>query len=63
MATSMFSRRHYEAIAEIIRDAGNDTNCYDVSELWDVFRERFATMFEADNPRFDRAKWEEACER
>ena len=63
MATSMFSRRHYEAIAAILRDAGNDTTCYDVSELWEVMRERFTTMFEADNLRFDRKKFQEECER
>lgn len=63
MAVSMFSKRHYEAIAAILNEAGNDTNCYDVSELWEVMRERFATMFEADNEKFNRTKWEEACER
>ena len=63
MATSMFSRRHYEAVAAILRDAGNPPCDHAAFLMWRTIYDRFATMFEADNPRFDRAKFQEECER
>jgi hypothetical protein len=57
MATSMFSRRHYEAIAAILR-----ANRIAKPELWEDIRDDLGALFEADNEKFTRTKWEEACE-
>lgn len=62
MANSMFSRRHYEAIAEVIRNVGNQTSENPLT-VWERFVDDLADLFHADNERFDRAKFEEACER
>ena len=64
MANSMFSKRHYEAIAEVFRDHPIVT-----PEIRDDLRDALADLFEADNPidgkgrGFKREKFEEACER
>lgn len=56
MSKSMFAKRHYEAIAEVIQDirgrhlnAGLALTC------------AMANMLQSDNPRFDRARFEAAC--
>ena len=60
---NMFSKRHYEAIAKVIKDHNvNDklpshrsTECcyYVVADIVD--------MFERDNPKFDRVRFLDAC--
>lgn len=57
MATSMFSRRHYEAIAAVLRE-----NRIARPELWEDIRDALGALFEADNEKFKRTTWEEACE-
>jgi hypothetical protein len=72
----MFSKRHYEAIAEILAEhrphiVGKRLSGvgYPLGDQWTEIRDHFADLFEADNlPNgtwrgFNRAKWEEACER
>jgi hypothetical protein len=54
----MFSKRHYEAVAAVFR-----TSDFGGTVVWEVLRDGLATLFEADNEKFNRAKWEEACER
>jgi len=61
MATSMFSKRHYEAIAEVMRTLTHQCDHWDAA-LEEV-KERLGDLFAADNEKFNRAKWEEACER
>ena len=58
MATSMFSKRHYEAVAAILSQ-----NKIVTPETWENIRDDLGALFEADNPRFDRDTFKEACER
>ena len=53
----MFSQQHYIVIARIIRD------CTDGHEMIPahLLVDRLRLFFEADNPRFDYRKFEEAC--
>jgi hypothetical protein len=52
----MFQRRHYEAIATIMRDAMPDKDgCYA------RIMERFIKMFREDNPNFDENRFRIAC--
>lgn len=58
VATSMFSRRHYEAVAAILSQ-----NKIVTPETWENIRDDLGALFEADNEKFNRDKWEEVCER
>ena len=62
MATSMFSKRHYEAVAEVLREVNFDDRMVRGEGIVALIRDRFAEVFEADNEKFNRTKWEEACE-
>lgn len=56
---TMFTRQHYEAIAEILSHA--ESNKYSTrQEVFDVMRDSFITLFAKDNPRFDVKKFTEA---
>lgn len=48
------SRKHYIAAAEVIRAESFGESRRRIAEA-------FAAMFAADNPRFDRARFMEAC--
>jgi len=63
MATSMFSKRHYEAVAAILKETGEPNFCFTAFDMRDAIKDRLADLFEADNEKFNRDKWEEACER
>jgi hypothetical protein len=63
MATSMFSRRHYEAIAAILKETGEPNFCFTAFDMWDAIKDRLADLFAADNERFSRKTFEEECER
>jgi len=70
MATSMFCKRHYEAIAAILNEAlkreryvEERSTVGDGENIVMHIREDLADLFEADNERFNRKKFEEACER
>lgn len=61
-----FGRRHYVAIANIIRTApvwtGGDAEATTRSvEQMEYLIERFVTLFQHDNARFDRDRFIEAC--
>lgn len=71
---SMFSRKHYEAIAVVLKertpkakDEYRDYNDVFIANRGLTYREGFllmrdlAIMFAEDNPRFDLARWEVAC--
>jgi TPP-dependent pyruvate/acetoin dehydrogenase alpha subunit len=62
MATSMFSRRHYEAVAEVLRGAKREAHEYSGPGMVEAVQRMYADLFEADNEKFNRDKWEEACE-
>jgi hypothetical protein len=59
---SRFARRHYNAVAALLRE--NQPTADDVApgELWGMIRDSFSRMFMRDNPRFDRFRFEDACE-
>jgi hypothetical protein len=55
----MFSKRHYQAIADVLKTHNNDIGvdegyCY--YQTMDMIE-----MFERDNPKFDRARFLDAC--
>ncbi len=55
---SIFTRRHYKAIAQVLRETDNDdVGAYALK----CARERFAIMFAGDNSRFDKGKFVLAC--
>lgn len=61
---SMFSKRHYEALAAAMRDAkpagqSEDEDAAETQWITDV--EEIASVFMADNPKFDSTKFLKAC--
>lgn len=58
MKEPKFERRHMKAIAEVMQD------CYPGVRggWWEVVKTRMGDMLAKDNPRFDRGRFEEACE-
>jgi hypothetical protein len=65
----VFQKRHYEAIAEIIREA--DSSAFDVelsaerrvkNETIAELRRDFGRMFIRDNPNFDLDRFNRACD-
>jgi hypothetical protein len=62
MATRVkFQRRHFAAIAEIIRQARLRPND-DVAETIDDIEQDLADLFRADNPRFEAPRFYAACD-
>ncbi len=59
----MFTRQHYQAIANFIQDATLDDDR--MNEGYVIERSRLmadiADMFKADNPRFDRQRFYDAA--
>mgnify|MGYP001601656280 FL=1 len=55
----MFQKRHYDAIASVLRNVKQQqyTDLYAVDN---VVR-RLANLFDADNVHFDRGRFEQAC--
>lgn len=53
----MFTRKHYKAIAGIVKLAHNDDDTISTP----VLLNGISKMFENDNPRFDRSKFIKAC--
>tara|TARA_Y100001937_G_C7013308_1_gene281975 strand:+ start:360 stop:599 length:240 start_codon:yes stop_codon:yes gene_type:complete len=64
------TRKHYEMIAEVLRnraDAINNSSANNEEKHYALFELRntmynFGDEFEAENPRFDRGKFYQACE-
>lgn len=56
--TTKFQQRHYIVIAEILSELRRDG-----SSVWPyAVVARLVEVFEADNPHFDRERFERACE-
>lgn len=67
MGGEQLSKKHYQAIARAIHEARKDTaptNASPQRELWieGAIVRNIANTLQADNPRFDRARFIEACE-
>ena len=62
MARSMFQRRHYTAVADILARGNREAHLdlFAVGLLHSL-RNSFADMFKADNDRFSRERFETAC--
>lgn len=58
---SIFARQHYEAIAKVMQTA-ICTEADEAHEMWIVICDNLRQMFHADNPQFDVARFERACE-
>ncbi len=59
-----FQRRHYQAVADVLATANvtAQSNLFATGLIHEL-RDRFADMFQADNPRFVRSRFEDACTR
>lgn len=57
---SMFSRRHYEAISEMIRNAKYIAQPDEQAGI-DLVISELIDLFEKDNPNFDIGRFERAC--
>ena len=60
------TKKHYEAIAAIIASTRNNATLYPSNghargETLEVTASRLADYFTTDNPRFDRARFLQAC--
>jgi hypothetical protein len=66
MSEPKFERRHYKAVAEVLRNVLADLGHSDADPRppmsWRKIKQELGTMFIRDNPRFDRGRFEEACE-
>ena len=64
MKEPKFQRRHYRRIAAVLRDAGpHPLDRHSASAArWGIVKVMMGDMLAADNPRFNRGKFEEACE-
>jgi hypothetical protein len=54
------TRKHYEKMAGVIRRHRQEDNGYASGAIHSI-ADDLACIFEADNPRFDRAKFFTAC--
>lgn len=60
----MFTRKHYEAVAEIIKERSKhyaDMGRYGCANGAGSVGDKLADLFEKDNPRFDRDRFLAAC--
>jgi hypothetical protein len=67
MKQPKFERRHYRAIAAVLRDVAVECGVmqFGANERlmqWTAMKTEMSDMLKADNPRFDRGRFEEACE-
>lgn len=62
----MFTRRHFEAIAEIIRSNSNivgESNSFDKGAKYGgaCIAQDLSDLFKEDNPQFDESRFFQAC--
>jgi len=50
----LFSKRHYEKMVDVLATASRYDQTERPHDTVDLFVQRIATMFEVDNPNFDR---------
>lgn len=65
MKEPRFERRHMRAIASVLSETARDPEYLADNykpRVWQDMKTRFGDMLAADNPRFNRGKFEEACE-
>jgi len=67
MKEPKFARRHYKLIAAVMRECAVARPPIDMSDhinnaRWGIIKVRMGDMLARDNPRFDRGRFEEACE-
>jgi len=62
MKEPKFQRRHYRKIAEVLRECHPLHHDHTGSARWGILKVLMGDMLAKDNPRFDRGKFEEACE-
>lgn len=59
------TKKDYEKIAQVFRSLDQFTNyateTYSARDAWIDLRNRIATEFAIDNPRFDRQRFYDAC--
>jgi hypothetical protein len=67
---SKFAKRHYEVIADVMRDTALMLDEEDMSTpypngpfVWNVVLENMVEAFKCDNPRFSESRFEEACKK
>lgn len=60
----MFQQRHYEVIAEVIKDVRDDIGAEQLapSYVLDCLANCLAAVFSADNINFNHEKWDRACD-
>lgn len=56
---AIFQRRHYEAIAEVLRKSRSDN--YPEGDKWVEICQQMSLMFAEDNPNFNLEKFLRAC--
>lgn len=59
---SKFQRRHYNAVADILRDAAPIAAYDSANARWSVIVEAFIMLFKADNPHFQPQRFRDACD-
>jgi hypothetical protein len=57
----MFSKRHYEAIAKVIKEHSEDILTKTYGHHMQLLILDLVEMLERDNPNFDRVRFIEAC--
>jgi hypothetical protein len=62
MSKPKFERRHYIAIAELLRNQIPDDGSVANHKFWARIREAMADMFADDNDHFNRPRFMDACE-
>lgn len=60
---SMFSHRHYEAVAEIIADVSESVSVGEIGkdEAGEIIIRSLELLFEEDNPKFNLQRFRNAC--
>lgn len=61
---SKFSKRHYESLAEVLRVCRDlKWDSFDHTSKWCEIQGEIMDMLAHDNPRFDREKFNQACQK
>ena len=55
------SKRHFEAIARLIRSEHEDAQSVEATLVIERLAQRMANVLGGDNPRFDRERFLDAC--
>jgi hypothetical protein len=58
---NMFTQKHYEAIARILKNTKPHAEEYDALKRWNIIVETFVSEFSAGNERFKRQAFKDAA--